>query len=186
MKILVIDNNDSFTYNLVDLLKQVVEKVEVINESDFNVKLLQDQEYSAVLLSPGPGKPTDYNYQYELFKQNLPIFGVCLGMQMIGEYFNMNLANAPQPVHGYTSDISLKKSDIFKNIPNKIRVMRYHSLVLTNPNEKIEILAESCEGLAMALKVVDKPFYGVQFHPESILTEFGYEMLENWTKKLSL
>lgn len=182
--ILVIDNYDSFTFNLVDLVARHTE-VQVV-KNDVPISSLPAAP-KGILISPGPGKPSDSGISADVLRQYagvVPILGVCLGHQLIGEYFGGTIAHARAPIHGKTSDIHHTGEGIFESIPQPLRVMRYHSLVVspTNFPHSLHITAQTPEGEIMALQHRSLPIFGVQFHPESILSEYGEVLIHNWLK----
>jgi len=143
-------------------------------------------EFDGLVLSPGPKRPADAGHLLSLidfFHNKKPILGICLGHQGIGEYFGATLSRTRVPMHGKTSDIAHTEHPLFEFIPKQYTVMRYHSLGLENLNETpLEVIAETEEGEIMALAHQELPIFGLQFHPESILTEHGIALLENWVK----
>ena len=186
-KILLLDNFDSFTYNLLDYLGRVGMVCEVFR-NNFDLQEVTKQNYTGVLLSPGPGKPKKAGNLMQIlehYHNKAPILGVCLGHQAIGEFFGASLTKAPKPMHGKISKINVVKENVlFHDLPQSFSVVRYHSLVLQNLPECLEITALSQENEIMALKHRFLPIYGLQFHPEAALTEFGLQMIANWVKIL--
>lgn len=185
MKILVIDNYDSFTYNLVHLLHELNQDAEVWR----NDKLaLEDvAAFDKIVLSPGPGIPSEAGLLLKVIEQyaaTKSILGVCLGQQAIAEVFGGELYNLEKPVHGTATSIVVKEPNeiVFKGLPNNFKVGRYHSWAVKSENLPAELVitAEDEKGVMMALRHRDFDVRGVQFHPESILTEFGKEMIKNW------
>lgn len=184
--IAVIDNEDSFTYILADYIKQCT-KNEVKVFYHYEKKAIQSilHQMKGLVISPGPGRPehsqAQFAYHYAI-KHDIPILGVCLGHQWIGYVNNMRIIHAPVPLHGYTSKIFHNQRGLFANIPNEIEVMRYHSLIVSREYipEHIEITAKTNDGLIMAMQYKNKPIHSVQFHPESVLTQFGLDMIKNW------
>ena len=197
MKVLIIDNYDSFTYNLYQYLGEILEdlgqifKLDVIRNDELNLNQIKDLKYDRIVISPGPGDPSDKAYFgvcadviLELGK-TIPVFGVCLGMQGICHYFGGQVIRANLPMHGKTSKISHDGKGVFKNLPQNLEVMRYHSLVANPENlpNSLEISAwvESDFGKEiMGLRHKHYPIEGIQFHPESFATEGGMEMLRNF------
>jgi para-aminobenzoate synthetase component 2 len=182
----VIDNYDSFTYNLVQYLGEMGVKMLVVRNDEITVDELETRvNPTRVLISPGPGTPDTAGISLgviERFEGKIPILGVCLGHQAIGQYFGGKVGRAPEPVHGKPVEIRHDGRTIFSDIPNGFAAGRYHSLIVdrdTFPDE-LEISAESPDGLVMALRHKTKPIEGVQFHPESILTEHGKKLLANF------
>ena len=186
MRILILDNYDSFTYNLVHYIKELVNaEVDVIRND--KISLDEIEKYSHILLSPGPGIPDEAGELKEVIKRYAPeksIFGVCLGMQAIGEVFGGRLLNMDTVFHGLALPANIiRKDDItFNGIPERITVGRYHSWVVdsTDLPDELIITATDDDGRIMALKHKEYDVRGVQFHPESILTDYGKKMLENW------
>lgn len=180
--ILVVDNYDSFTYNLVDYFNQLNIEVKV-RRNDASLENLLSEKYSGVVLSPGPGLPTkagNLMHVLEYYHKKIPVLGICLGHQAIGEFFNGEIIKAQTPMHGKLSQISHSGDAIFNNLPSTFDVVRYHSLICSNLPEELQILALTDIGEIMALKHKELPIYGLQFHPEAVLTQFGLEILKNW------
>ena len=184
MKILVIDNYDSFTYNLVHSVKKFANDITVVRND--GILLEEVDQYDKILLSPGPGVPDEANLLKPIIKKyaaTKSIFGVCLGQQAIGEVFGGTLLNTQEVFHGVKSDITVIKDDIlFNNLPKELEVGRYHSWVVSTENfpEDLEITAVGPKREIMALRHKTYDVRGVQFHPESILTPLGDEMIKNW------
>ncbi len=184
MKILVLDNYDSFVYNLVYMLKSF-SNVNVTVKKNNQLQLDEVKDFDKILLSPGPGLPKDAGIMPELittFASSKSILGVCLGHQAIGEAFGATLYNLPEPLHGIASTITQTQKDyLFKNINSEFVVGHYHSWVVNNQSKSsIEVLASDQNNNIMALKHTAYDVRGVQFHPESILTLNGYEIIKNW------
>ena len=183
-QILLLDNYDSFTYNLVHLVEQFDDvRIVVKRNNEININICD--EFDAIMLSPGPGLPKDAGVMMELidvYHTTKPIFGVCLGMQAIGEYFGAKLVNMPEVQHGVKTEIYADtNSYLFKNIPKIIGVGRYHSWVFEKaylPYELKEIASDN--NYVMALEHSTLSICGVQFHPESIMTNYGKQIIENW------
>ena len=182
--LVLIDNYDSFTYNLYDYLCQTGATCRVVRNDEMSLQEFIALKPEAIVISPGPGRPKDSGITPEVvawFHDKLPLLGICLGFQAIGEYFGATLVHGPEPVHGKTSTVLLEKDPIFQDIPAETEVMRYHSLVLENmEGTGLCILAKTDTGLPMAMKHEQFAVYGLQFHPESILTPHGLKMLQNW------
>ena len=182
-RILVIDNYDSFVFNLVQYLAQFGADVTV--KRNQNVTLEEAISYDGILISPGPGTPQDAGACLEIVRGvngRAPIFGVCLGHQVIAEAFGGVIIRAPELLHGKTSQISHTGKSVMSTLANNFTATRYHSLTL-DPNtvpEVLEITGRSETGVIMGLRHKTLPIEGVQFHPESVLTEGGHEMLANW------
>lgn len=191
-KLLVLDNYDSFTYNLVHLAREIIgDEIDVFRNDE--IALDQVANYEKILLSPGPGIPEEAGILLELIKTYAPthsIFGVCLGEQAIGQAFGAKLINLPQVFHGIATEInlfpgltpSIKKNDWFCGMENVLEVGRYHSWVISNDQlpESLEITAKDNHGMIMSVRHKIYDVQGVQFHPESVLTPKGKKMLENW------
>ena len=182
--VLLLDNYDSFSYNLAGYLSQLQLDCSVIRNDACSLKEIIDMEPEAIVLSPGPKKPRNAGIMMELidiFHDKVPILGICLGHQAIGQYFGATLSMADKPVHGKTSVIKCKSDPIFKGLPKEIEVMRYHSLILNMVNSNdLDIIATTESKVTMAIIHKKFPIYGLQFHPESILTETGMKLLSNW------
>jgi para-aminobenzoate synthetase component II len=185
-RILLIDNYDSFTYNLYDYVAQCGAACTVVRNDTTEVATVFEGSWDGVLLSPGPKTPQEAGklmlFLEFFIKKQIPILGVCLGHEAIGQYFGASLVLAPQPRHGKTSPIKHSENGIFKQIKTPTDVMRYHSLVLESlENTPLIATAHSTDdGCIMALEHSDLPIWGLQFHPESILTKDGLLMIANW------
>lgn len=185
MKVLVIDNYDSFTYNLVQMIginncKLMIKRNDEINLNDI-IKMDPDK----ILISPGPGKPEDSKVSLEIIKHlgnKIPILGVCLGHQAIGICYSGKVIKANKLMHGKTSKINHNGKSIFKNIPQNFDATRYHSLIIEKESlpAELEITATSEDGTIMGVKHKNYPVEGIQFHPESILTGEGKNIINNW------
>ena len=185
MKVIVIDNYDSFTYNLVHYLEELNCRVTVKRNNEVNIEDIQ--KFDKVVLSPGPGIPSEAGLSKEIilrYFKSKSILGVCLGHQAIAEVFGGELLNLKKVFHGVATDINIVKSDpIFLGLPNTLKVGRYHSWVVKEPvPSDLEVIAIDENGQIMALKHKKYSVWGVQFHPESILTEHGKSLLKNWLK----
>jgi anthranilate synthase component II len=184
MKILVIDNYDSFTYNLVQYLKDLSEGEVVVRRND-EIELDEIEAFDKILISPGPGLPKNAGIIKAVIKHygsSKPILGVCLGMQAIAEVYGGDLINLDEVYHGTASSMSIEKQDtIFNNISNPTEVGRYHSWAMKDENiNDLQVLARSKDDCIMAIRHKDYAVKGVQFHPESVLTPEGKKMIENW------
>ncbi len=182
--IVIIDNYDSFTYNLSHLLKELGAQVTVYRNDQF--ELSQLEEFDKIVLSPGPGIPSEAGLLLQViatYAGQKPILGVCLGHQAIGEYFGGKLQNLSDVFHGVQTPVNIVATDyIFAELPTQINVGRYHSWVVSNNNlpQCIEVTATSNEGQIMALRHKEYDIHGIQFHPESVLTPDGAQILKNW------
>jgi len=182
--ILLIDNYDSFTYNLAQFLGQLGEKLEVRRNDQITIDEIADRKPQRIVISPGPGEPQNAGICIDVIRQftgKIPILGVCLGHQAIGYAFGGNVVRAPTLMHGKTSRIHHDSKTIFRELPQDFVATRYHSLIVEKkgfPSE-LEISAET-DGLIMGLRHRKVPLEGVQFHPESVLTEVGMQMLRNF------
>ncbi len=187
--ILMIDNYDSFTYNIVQYCLELGADLKVVRNDEIRVEDIKKLDPKKIILSPGPSTPNEAGITLEViekFKDEKPIFGVCLGHQSIAQSFGAKIIRAKNMMHGKTSEIQLiKSSPIFKDIPKEFIATRYHSLVVdpSTINDNIEVLAYSKDdNEIMALQIKDRPIFGVQFHPESIMSQYGYEILDNFLK----
>ena len=187
MKIVIIDNYDSFTYNLSHLIKELGADVTVFRNDKFEMSQLED--FDKIVLSPGPGIPSEAGLLLDVIRTyagKKPIFGVCLGHQAIGEAFGASLTNLSEVFHGVaTEGTQLGNDYIFDGLPTRIQMGRYHSWVVSNDNlpSCLEVTAESDEHQIMALKHKEYDIHGIQFHPESVLTPDGRVIIENFLKK---
>ena len=185
MKILVIDNYDSFTYNLVQLLGKEKNELIVKRNDEIALDSINDLKPDKILISPGPGRPENSGISLEViksFKEKIPILGVCLGYQAIAYAFGSQIITAKDPMHGKVSRINHDGKTIFRNVEQKFEAMRYHSLIVSKDSipKEIEISAETEDGTIMGLRHKHFPLEGIQFHPESILTTVGEKILLNW------
>jgi len=187
-RILVIDNYDSFVYTLNGYLRELGAETEVVRNDAFGASDVADRfaEFDGVLVSPGPGKPADAGISIAAVEAavatNLPLFGVCLGHQAIAEAFGATVTNAEELMHGKTSQISHDGSELYDGVPQPFTATRYHSLAVVNGTVPSDLVVTSRTqgGVIMGLRHVSAPILGVQFHPESVLTEGGYLMVGNW------
>ena len=184
--LLVIDNYDSFTYNLVQYLGELGAEMLVVRNDEVTVDAVEKElKPERILISPGPGTPDTAGISLaviERFAHSLPILGVCLGHQAIGQHFGGRVKRAPVPVHGKPVEILHDGKTIFSGLPSPFNAGRYHSLIVERETmpDSLEISAESPDGLVMGLRHRELPIEGVQFHPESILTEHGRKLLQNF------
>ena len=193
--ILVIDNYDSFVYTLVSYLRELGADVDVVRNDDIPAAEIADTvtAYDGVLLSPGPGVPAESGVCPPLLSwaetSGMPVFGVCLGHQALGEVFGAEVTHSPVLMHGKTSTITHDGEGIFFGCPSPLTVTRYHSLAIVDETldlEKFTVTARTDDGIVMAIEHREQPLFGVQFHPESVLTECGYLMLGNWLEVCGL
>jgi len=187
MKILLIDNYDSFTFNLYHYISSLGVKVEVIRNDKINSKEIIRKKYDKIVISPGPGNPNQSGNCISILKslhKKLPFLGVCLGHQIIGQVFGSKIIQAKKLMHGKTSKIISKKTGILKNLPKNFEATRYHSLIIDKKtlSKDLEITAETKDGLIMGVKHKKHNVHGVQFHPESIKTKLGIKILKNFIK----
>ncbi len=183
--ILMIDNYDSFTYNLVQMLVTVGAEVEVVRNDALTVDDAVAREPAGIVLSPGPGRPEDAGICIELYQRRVevPIFGVCLGHQALGEAFGGEVVRAERIMHGKTSWVEHTSDGVFENLPQPFEATRYHSLVVAPPSlpAELEALAWADDGATiMGMRHRELPYHGVQFHPESVLTACGPSLLANF------
>ena len=189
MMLLLLDNYDSFTYNVYQLLSSLGASVEVIRNDQITVEEIAKRGYEAVVISPGPGVPADAGITEELISQlkgQLPILGICLGHQAIGEVFGGKVVGAGEIVHGKTSPLRHNGKGLYTGLPQNIPVGRYHSLIVDRESlpDCLEITSELDNGMIMGLRHREYDIEGIQFHPESILTPQGKVMLENFLNRL--
>lgn len=190
-RILLFDNYDSFTYNLRDYLLQTGVDCLVVRNDSLPLEDFETLGFEAIVLSPGPKRPANAGLLMPLIErwhQRVPMLGVCLGHQALGEFFGANLVRAALPMHGKTSEINLlTEHPLFVGIPRRFSVMRYHSLTLQSLHDTpMDVLATTNSGEIMAFAHRSLPLWGVQFHPESVLTEHGLTMVKNWVNSLSI
>ena len=185
--ILVIDNFDSFTFNLVQLLGKFTKDILVKRNDEVDSNQIMQMKPAGMVISPGPGRPENAGITVEAIRNcgpTIPTLGVCLGHQAIGLAFGGFVVHAPQLMHGRTSRITHKRTPLYEHVGNPFEATRYHSLVVSRENlpEELEITAEADDGVIMGLRHRTYPIEGVQFHPESILTDEGTQILSNWLK----
>ena len=186
--ILVIDNYDSFTYNLVQYLGELGQEVKVYRNDEITVSGIEELAPNHILISPGPCTPNEAGISLktiEYLKGKIPIFGVCLGHQAIGQAFGGNVIRAERLMHGKTSPIHHHGTSVFEGLPSPFTATRYHSLLVERDSlpDCLEITAETEEGEIMGLRHKEYPIEGVQFHPESIITDYGHQILRNFLKQ---
>lgn len=183
MRIIMIDNYDSFTFNLAQLFYEFDAYVKVCRHDEISIRQIQDWEPDAICISPGPKTPAHSGVSKDVVKffgPRIPVLGVCLGMQVINEVFRGITKKAPVCVHGKCSTISHKGQGIFKGIKPQFRAARYHSLCVSVNSPELMVTAISEDGVVMAVQHVTHPIFGVQFHPESFMTQYGLELVGNF------
>ncbi len=184
--IVIIDNYDSFTYNLYQYIGEIYTDISVFKNDEISIDELKKLPIDCIILSPGPGRPEESGITLDVidaFKSSCPILGVCLGHQSIGQAFGGNIVSAKEIMHGKTSFINHNDLEIFSAIPSQFEVMRYHSLVIKKdsiPDDLVVVATSTDDDEIMAIKHKDLPIYGVQFHPESIGTEYGKQIIRNF------
>ena len=186
-KVLMIDNYDSFTYNLVQYLQVLGAEVSVLRNDEIKPEEVKKLGVEGIVISPGPCTPSEAGVSVDIIRSYykvLPILGVCLGHQSIGFAFGARIVRAKNLMHGKTSEITHTGEGIFKGIPSPFTAVRYHSLVIEESSlpESFKITARSDDGEIMAIQHRDFPLFGVQFHPESVLSDYGIELLDNFLK----
>jgi anthranilate synthase/aminodeoxychorismate synthase-like glutamine amidotransferase len=189
-RILVIDNFDSFVYNLVQYIGELGAEPVVIRNNEMSVRDAAALQPDGVLLSPGPGRPEDAGILCEAieeFSGRIPVFGVCLGHQAIGQVYGGNVVRAPELLHGKTSPIHHFNEGVFTNLPNPMLATRYHSLIIERETlpDVLSVTAQTESGMIMGVRHRDLDVEGVQFHPESILTTSGHDMIRNFTQRVA-
>lgn len=184
MKVLVLDNYDSFTYNLVQYLGELGADVDVVRNDVMDAAAARDENPDRIVISPGPGRPEDAGYSVDWIRRlgpEIPTLGVCLGHQAIAVAFGGSVSSAPEPRHGKTSAMEHDNDGIFNGLPNPFVATRYHSLAVDEPlPDVLEVTARSEDGVVQGLRHTELPIVGVQFHPESIMTAEGMAMLKNF------
>lgn len=184
-KLLVIDNYDSFTFNLVQMFRSYALDISVFRADALSVEDVVQRQPDYVLVSPGPKSPSAAGISTELIRRcqgAFPILGVCLGMQCMNEAFGGTTVHAPVPMHGKTSAVHHDGAGLFAGVPQPLTVARYHSLAITGISENLRVNARSADGVPMAVQHAAHPLFGVQFHPESFLTEHGFRLVENFLR----
>ena len=185
MKILLIDNYDSFTFNLYHYLSSLKTKVDVVRNDKITPKEIIKKRYNKIVISPGPGNPNQSGNCLNILKtlhKDFPFLGVCLGHQIIGQVFGSKIVQAKKLMHGKTSNIKSRQIGILKNLPRSFEATRYHSLIIDKKtlSDNLEITAETNDGLIMGVQHKKYNIHGVQFHPESIKTKLGMKILKNF------
>jgi len=182
-QLLVLDNYDSFTFNLVQMFRHYDLEVSVARSDKINVEEVRRKGPDYIVVSPGPKAPASAGVSVELIQalyRVVPILGVCLGMQCINEAFGGVTVRAPLPVHGKTSEVTHTGTGLFSQVPSPFQVARYHSLAVSGLSPELEVSATSSDGVVMAIQHKTARLSGVQFHPESFLTEHGFKLIENF------
>ncbi|MBV4419469.1 aminodeoxychorismate/anthranilate synthase component II [Clostridium tyrobutyricum] len=188
--ILMIDNYDSFTYNLYQYIGQLYKDIKVVRNDEITVDDIEKlKDLQGIIISPGPGVPDDAGICIDVIKKygkHIPILGICLGHQAIAKAFGGNVIRAKEIKHGKTSMVNHVDNKLFKKIKNPIRAMRYHSLIVEESSIESQFIkiAESEDGVLMGIKHKTYPIYGLQFHPESILTECGHDIIKNFLQEV--
>lgn len=182
--ILIIDNYDSFTYNLVQYLGELGAEIHVVRNDEVTLEEIREWKPERIVISPGPGDPDDGGVSNEVIREfgpTIPVLGVCLGHQCIGHVYGGVVARAPRLMHGKTSPVYHNGSGVFNGVPSPFKATRYHSLIVEEPlPDCLQVIAFTSEGEVMGLRHKEYPVVGVQFHPESILTEHGKRILANF------
>lgn len=188
--VLLLDNYDSFTYNLRDYILQLGQDCMVVRNDEMSLNEIEKLDFSSAVISPGPKTPHEAGITIpfiEKFHAQKPILGICLGHQAIGEFFGAKLIKAKKPMHGKTSFEHHQNHFLFKNVPEPFEAMRYHSLILSEVEATpLQVIASTADGEIMAIAHPSLPIAGVQFHPESILTPSGLQILHNWFQIIPL
>ncbi|WP_294147733.1 aminodeoxychorismate/anthranilate synthase component II [uncultured Selenomonas sp.] len=187
--LLILDNYDSFTYNVFQLLSELGTEVEVIRNDQTTVEDIRAKKYDAIVLSPGPGIPSDAGITEQVIRElggEVPILGICLGHQAIGEVFGGKVVRAGEIVHGKTSPLRHNGKGLYEGIPQNVPIGRYHSLIIDRATlpDCLEVTSDLADGTIMGVRHKAKNIEGIQFHPESILTPDGKKMMENFLKHL--
>lgn len=187
MSVLLLDNYDSFTYNLLHYLAELGAETEVVRNDALTIEDIRRKNPQGILISPGPGRPEDAGICPDVIRElgaEYPIFGVCLGHQAIGMVFGGTVKRAPEPMHGKTSAVIHHGKGVFAGLPSPFTATRYHSLIVDKAGfpDALEITAETEDGLIMGLQHREFPIHGVQFHPESIASERGHDLLQNFLR----
>ena len=185
--ILIIDNYDSFTYNLVQLVGQLRKDIQVVRNDKASINEIAAMRPERILISPGPGRPENAGICVQMIRElgpTVPILGVCLGHQAIGYTFGGTIAHAPRLMHGKTSRIRHQNGSLFQNISNPFEATRYHSLIISPEHfpQELEITASTDDDVIMGIRHKKYLIEGIQFHPESVLTKEGFQIIANWLK----
>lgn len=183
--LLLLDNYDSFTYNIYQLFSDIGAQVEVVRSDKISIDGIRAKDYRGIIISPGPGIPQDAGISEEVIRQlggEIPILGICLGHQAIGEVFGGRVVRAGEIVHGKSSPIRHSGTGLYRDIPNPTEVARYHSLIIARENlpDVLDVTSQLDDGTIMGVRHKTLPIEGIQFHPESILTPEGRRMMQNY------
>lgn len=183
--LLLLDNYDSFTYNIYQLFSDIGAQVEVVRSDKISIDGIRAKDYCGIIISPGPGIPQDAGISEEVIRQlggEIPILGICLGHQAIGEVFGGRVVRAGEIVHGKASPIRHSGTGLYRDIPNPTEVARYHSLIIARENlpDVLDVTSQLDDGTIMGVRHKTLPIEGIQFHPESILTPEGRRMMQNY------
>ena len=185
---MLIDNYDSFTWNLYDYASQCGIKCQIFRNDEITLNEIESIQPEGFIFSPGPGRPSDHPLLFkvlEKYEGKKPILGICLGYQAIGEFYGGRLVKASKPMHGKVSIIEHDNSQMFEGIPSPLKVTRYHSLAIAEIEKTpLVITSSTLDGETMSFMHREKPLWGMQFHPEAVLTEYGLQMLSNWSDML--
>lgn len=183
-QVLVVDNFDSFVYNIVQYLEEIGTKCTVQKNNEIEISQLS--EFDGVLISPGPGSPENAGLCVEIIQEcarlNIPMLGVCLGLQTLAIAYGGEVSQAPELLHGRTSEIFHSGSQLFIDVPSPFLATRYHSLAVSKVPEDLQVTAHTSDGVVMALEHRSLPLTSVQFHPEAILSQYGHQIFRNWLK----
>lgn len=187
--IVIIDNYDSFVYNLYQFIGELTTDIKVFRNDSITLEELEDLDLKGIVLSPGPGRPENAGICVNIvdrFKGKVPILGICLGHQAIAHSFGSRVIGCGEIVHGKVSDIRIRKNIIFEGMEEEISVMRYHSLMVKRDTmpEELQVIAETGDGIVMAIGHNSFPIYGLQFHPESIMTRDGKKIISNFVRRV--
>lgn len=182
---IMIDNYDSFVHNLVRYVEELGENIKIYRNDKVDINLIRESNPEGIIISPGPGSPENAGVSSEIikeFKGKIPILGICLGHQTIAHEFGGKVIKGKEPVHGKVHFINNDGKGVFRNLPNRFKVTRYHSLIVNREElpEGLEITADTDDGIIMGIRHKEFLIEGVQFHPEAELTEFGHEMIKNF------
>lgn len=185
---LMIDNYDSFVYNLLRYFKELNQEIQIYKNDKVTIEEIKEIKPKGIIISPGPKSPNEASICIDIineFKGKIPILGICLGHQCIGQAFGAKIIKGPKPIHGKVSTISNDGKGVFKDIPQKIKVTRYHSLIIDSANigNDLEISAITQDDIIMGIRHKYFDVEGVQFHPEAELTEYGHKILENFIER---